>query len=406
MKIKICLFAMILAAVAAYGQLVVKNPAQQQLLRVHESGNVVIGDSDVDPGEKLLVMGNVSAKSGAAPAGNAGLVFSQGTDDGLFHPGPDQLSLAVGGNEQLRITADGSIGITTSNPVTDLTVRESEALPPLTDARLAYTVPEESDDPALILGSDAQNYGVIMQDSTDKLMTGGSRITDYRYLRLATTSTGNKSEHDVLIFNGAMQLGGVSGSGQGDLQVRSGAVRIEDLNGSQTRYLTADEDGRLGTTDKLYGSRILAYCNLRTNQEAYTINSWDWLKTWNCTHDPESIYNSSDGYWQVPYSGHYKLWLYAQYQNTDQVPISWNSYKSYKTRYYWGNDWTNLTEYHQVDQGEWAEYSYQPIAMMQPQNIVIVYLNAGDYVRIRTRTNNGGSVNLRRTLMSIVYLGS
>jgi hypothetical protein len=59
---------------------------------------------------------NGAAAMADGTAGAPGLYFSADTNTGLYRPTTDNLAIATGGVERLRVTATGSVGIGTTNP--------------------------------------------------------------------------------------------------------------------------------------------------------------------------------------------------------------------------------------------------------------------------------------------------
>ncbi len=447
---KLILLVVVMTLNSAVAQLVVRDPSEQQLMRVHDNGNIVLGADQDDPGEKLRVMGNVSGKPGAHTTGNlnhAGFVFDQNTDTGLFHPEADKLALAFDGLGLLNVTPDGKVGIGTESPMTDLTVRDASAFTSHTGTRMAYRVLRPAD-PAIVLGTNFTNNTHVVLDSTDGFSIPTDGQNDGRYLRFKTTNDGSVHDQGLLINQGAVIVDGESTAGQaGDLIVENGTVRIQDLAGTTNRFLTADENGRLGTAAISSKVTVLNYCDLEYDYywstSTYTLPvyngldtviEWNWLDRWTCGYDPENTFylNGSDGYFQVPYDGLYRIWLYAQFQNHwlpgQMGGMPRKFHLSYYTRIYWGSDVNNLTEYNETNQGEFGMnpppegdptmVGFGGVSMMQPQNAVMLKLDAGDYIRIRTGTNHplppddtdpwqwSLDFGVRPTNFSIVYMGN
>ena len=86
------------------------------------SGNKFVTGVNVLEG---LGPNGVSLRSGVSSALFPSFSNSDDTNTGMFLPGLDVLGLSTGGNERLRVTSAGNIGIGTTNPVAKMTIADT-----------------------------------------------------------------------------------------------------------------------------------------------------------------------------------------------------------------------------------------------------------------------------------------
>jgi len=98
-------------------------------IRIHGDGNVGVGHFDLDlPSEALDVRGNLRVseqtllRDGDFPE-TPSYSWTNSRAAGMFSPFPDTVAVATAGQERLRVTAGGSVGVGTKDPSDRLSVQ-------------------------------------------------------------------------------------------------------------------------------------------------------------------------------------------------------------------------------------------------------------------------------------------
>lgn len=103
--------------------------AGTEVLPIVQSGSTVkVSVADLTTGRAVSATGVVN---GLGAVGTPSYTFTGDTNTGMWSPGADAVAISTNGNEALRVTSAGRVGIGTSSPGFTLQVRKSTAGDPV-----------------------------------------------------------------------------------------------------------------------------------------------------------------------------------------------------------------------------------------------------------------------------------
>lgn len=159
-------------------------------LRINSAGNVGIGTTTAT--NKLTVAGNISTEginTGILTAVGSATTpthsFTAYPDIGMFNPSADTLGFSVSGVEQLRVNANGAIGIQGANYGTAGQVLTSQG---------ANTTPIWSDSSGIVF------LGTLTTTSGTSQTISGLDLTSYKFVRLVWNDVSHNYTIDTASF--------------------------------------------------------------------------------------------------------------------------------------------------------------------------------------------------------------
>ncbi len=238
--------------------------------RIIDDGNFV-GVAVLNPQANLHVSGDSTAEflltnSRTGLTANDGFVITQAADSGtvgLVNNENRALYFATGGNERMRLTRDGLLGIGTANPTRDMVLVTQSGLP--TTFQIASVLTGQTATDGLVIGqADVFGSSMLMNMEAQPLIFGTGnaermRITDIGRVGIGITNP----QRDVVIGHGsdtsALQLvTSFTGSGKldglvlshtsadGEAQLMNYENRELVLGTNAKRRIVIAQDGKVG----------------------------------------------------------------------------------------------------------------------------------------------------------------